>query len=172
MEPTTGSDPGIQLEAPRFVEGRPMRLAGLAGRFTPETMRQIPALWQRFVALLDENAVPAQVGRATYGIGFHCFDGSPMYEYRCAVEVTSYDGLPLELRPLDLPPMRWAVFSHREHVSRLGDSIQAIWSRWFPASGLAADHRPGLPDFLERYGEEFDPVAGLGGMEIWFPVQR
>jgi len=170
MESTAGT--GIALDTPRFVEGRPMRLAGLAGRYTPETMRQIPALWERFAGMLDANAVPGQVGRVTYGVGFHCFDGSPMYEYRCAVEVTSFDGLPGELRPLDVPPLRWAVFTHREHVSRLGESIQAIWTRWFPASGLTADHRRGLPDFLERYAEEFDPTSGMDGMEVWFPVRR
>jgi len=172
MEPTIGTEDGIRLETPRLEEGRAMRLAGLRGRFTPETMRQIPALWERFVAMLDAGAVRTHVGRVTYGVGLHCFDGSPTYEYVCAVEVSSYDGVPGELAQLDVPALRWAVFPHRAHVSQLGDTIEAIWRRGLAASDLVTEGRPGLPDFLERYGEEFDPMAGLGGMEVWFPVRR
>ncbi len=171
METTAGST-GLVLEAPRLVEGKPMRLAGLSGRYTPETMREIPALWQRFAAMLDSGVIGGQGGHVAYGMGFHCFDGSPSYEYRCAVEVPSFDGLPPELKHLDLPAIRWAVFTHREHVSRLGEAIEAIWRRGLSASGLVADHRPGHPDFLERYGEGFDPQSGLGDLEVWFPVRR
>jgi AraC family transcriptional regulator len=172
MDPTTGRAEPVVLQPPRFVETQPMRLAGLSGHFTPATMREIPRLWQRFGPMLDRNEVPTQVGRTTYGIGFHCFDGSPTFEYQCAVEVTGWDGLPIELRHLELPAMRWAVFEHRGHVSGLGETIEAIHQRWLPTSGLAADHRPGLPDFLERYGERFDPVSGLGDLEVWYPVRR
>jgi AraC family transcriptional regulator len=172
MDANTGSAAGPAIETPRLVEGRPMRLAGLKGRFTPETMREIPALWQRFVPMLETGAIATQMGRATWGMGFHCFDGSPSYEYRCAVEVTGYDGLPLELTHLDLPALRWAIFPHRAHVSQLGDMINAIWRRGLSAFDLVADHRPGLPEFLERYGEGFDPGTGLGDLEVWFPVRR
>ncbi len=59
------------------------------------------------------------------------------------------------------------MFSHREHVSTIRRTINTIWSKWLPESGeQAAD----AADF-ERYGEEFDPWTGTGGLEIWIPIE-
>jgi predicted transcriptional regulator YdeE len=27
------------------------------------------------------------------------------------------------------------------------------------------------PDFFERYTEQFDPRTGMGGLELWVPIQ-
>ena len=170
MDPNAGSPTPIVLTPPRFVEGRPMRLAGLGGRFTPATMREIVELWSRFAGMLRRDELPGRTGSADWGVGLHCFDGSPSFEYVCATEVTVRAAVPPALRTLEVPALRWAVFAHAEHVSRLGERIEAIHRTWMPGSGLAADHRPGLPDFLERYGEEFDPETGFGGLEVWYPV--
>jgi AraC family transcriptional regulator len=29
-----------------------------------------------------------------------------------------------------------------------------------------------MPDFFERYGEEFDPQTGMGGIEVWIPIKE
>jgi AraC family transcriptional regulator len=61
----------------------------------------------------------------------------------------------------------YAVFSHSEHVSTIRSTWTTIWNAWWPSSGHElAD----APDF-ERYGEEFDPRTGLGGLEIWVPIK-
>jgi AraC family transcriptional regulator len=49
--------------------------------------------------------------------------------------------------------------------------MDAIWA-WFPTSGLEHVQTPGAPAFFERYGEEFDPQSGMGGIEVWVPVKR
>lgn len=46
---------------PRFEKGRFLLIAGLGGRFTPETTQRIPELWERFIPHLGK--VPGQVGR-------------------------------------------------------------------------------------------------------------
>jgi AraC family transcriptional regulator len=171
MDPNAGSPTPIALAAPRLVEGRSMRLACLGGTFTPATMRGIVELWNRFGGMLRRDEIPGRVGIADWGLGFHCFDGSPSFEYLCATEVAE-DAAPPGLRIVEVPALRWAVFAHAEHVSRLGEAIEAIHQRWMPGSGMAADRRPGAPDFLERYGEEFDPETGFGGLEVWYPVRQ
>ena len=40
--------PAAQLELPRVEAGKPLPIAGLSERHTPEAMRGIPAQWQRF----------------------------------------------------------------------------------------------------------------------------
>jgi AraC family transcriptional regulator len=69
-----------------------------------------------------------------------------------------------------VPALRYAVFTHRAHVSRLGETVNAIHRTWSPASGHTAAHGAGLPDFLERYGEGFDPATGTGDLEVWYPI--
>jgi AraC family transcriptional regulator len=59
------------------------------------------------------------------------------------------------------------VFRHRDHVSSIRRTVNTIWNKWLPESGHEiAD----APDF-ERYGEEFDPRTGNGGLEIWIPLK-
>ncbi len=42
-----------------------------------------------------------------------------------------------------------------------------IWNKWLPESG----HQVAEAPEFERYGEEFDPRTGTGGLEIWIPIQ-
>src|SRR5580700_7495018 len=38
--------PIVKLESPRFEDSRPLRIAGLAGRYTASTLDDLPALWK------------------------------------------------------------------------------------------------------------------------------
>lgn len=49
----------------------------------------------------------------------------------------------------------------------LADTIDSIWTKWMPTSGLQASDAP----CIERYTAAFDPVEGRGGIEIWIPVR-
>jgi len=42
-----------------------------------------------------------------------------------------------------------------------------IWNKWLPESG----HQVAEAPEFERYGEEFDPRTGTGGLEIWIPIK-
>jgi AraC family transcriptional regulator len=66
-----------------------------------------------------------------------------------------------------IPAQRYAVFSHRDHVSRIRAAFYTIWNRWLPASN---HEHADAPDF-ERYDERFDPRTGTGTVEIWLPVR-
>jgi len=87
-------------------------------------------------------------------------------EYMCAVEVASFDGLPKELGRMRVPAARYAVFLHADNVSTVRTTWDQILSQWLPSSGMRSAN---TPDF-EVYDERFDPVTGLGGVEIWVSV--
>jgi hypothetical protein len=71
----------------------------------------------------------------------------------------------------NIPAQKYAVFSHREHVSKMYQTLDAI-DKWFPGSGLeVASETAQAPTFFERYSEEFDPRTGMGGMEVWVPIK-
>jgi AraC family transcriptional regulator len=86
----------------------------------------------------------------------------------CAVEVGGPSALPNGLSSLHVPVRKYAIFSHRGHIAGIRGTMSAIWSQWLPQSGHKALEGP----TLERYGPEFNPMTGMGGLEIWVPIQE
>jgi AraC family transcriptional regulator len=64
------------------------------------------------------------------------------------------------------------VFPHHEHVSKISNTVDAIWRGWLPTSGYAPiQANSDVPYMFERYGEKFNPETGMGDTEIWIPLQ-
>jgi AraC family transcriptional regulator len=154
------------MEPKRYENTPPMVIAGLAGDFTAATRSQIPALWMRFAPHIGK--VKDEVGKAAYGVVTDMMSGKNAMHYLSGVEVKGAADLPPDFESVSIPAQRYAVFSHDGHVSRLSETIGAIGRDWWPKSGLTHAE---APDLIERYGEEFDPATGLGGMEIWIPIK-
>ena len=152
------------LQPPRFENGRPLLVAGLGERYSCESSKAIPSQWQRFGPHIGN--IPGQIGRTAYGVRCNS-DDEGNFDYISGVEVSDFSELPPNFSRVRIPEQRYAVFSHRDHVSTIRRTINTIWSKWLPESAHeAAD----APDF-ERYGEEFDPRTGTGGVEIWIPIK-
>jgi AraC family transcriptional regulator len=81
--------------------------------------------------------------------------------------VAAFSDLPAEFARLRIPAQRYAIFTHREHVSTMRDVSMAIWTKWLPESGFKAVDSP----YLEYYGEELDGRTGMGGYQIWIPIK-
>lgn len=152
------------LEAPRFENSRAFLIAGLGERYSCETSAAIPMQWQRFGPYIGN--IPGETGDIAYGV---CVNGDDVgnFDYIAGVEVSNFSDLPRELFRVRVPAQKYAVFAHREHISAIRRTVNTIWNKWLPASGHeVAD----APEF-ERYGREFDPRSGDGGLEIWIPVR-
>lgn len=157
------TDMNVTLEEPRVERGPLLLLAGFAERFTFENVQRIPLLWQRFGPHVGH--VPGEVGAHAYGVRYNADDGG--FDYLAAVEVSTLDALPPEFQHLRVPEQTYAVFAHRDHVSTIRATMHAIWSSWLPQSGR---HVVDAPDF-ERYGPDFDTIAGTGTIEMWIPIE-
>jgi AraC family transcriptional regulator len=152
------------LEPPRFVDGKTLLVAGAAERYTCDSSSAIPAQWQRFMPQL--GSVPGQIDTSAYGVRYNG-DDDGNFDYLCGVEVADFSRLPASTGRVRVPAHRYAVFRHREHVSTIRRTHNTIWSDWLPRSGFQAADAPSF----ERYGEEFDGETGLGGVEIWLPIE-
>ena len=155
----------VRTTAPpvRFEKGQVLLIAGIVDRYSCETSAGIPSQWQRFMPYIGN--VPGQMGQAAYGVRWNIDDGH--FDYLCGMEVSSFSRLPSQLAHVRIPAQKYAVFAHSEHVSTIRSTWATIWNTWWPSSGHElAD----APDF-ERYGQEFDPHTGLGGLEIWVPIK-
>ena len=156
------------LEKPRIEDGKPLLLAGMRKHYTSESLNEIPALWQRFAPHLGKIA--GQVGNVAYGVVLNPGkDGA--CDYLACVEISGGSELPAEFVSLRIPAQKYAVFVHGKQVSRLRETIQAIWREWLPSSGYRIAHpTPEGLGLIERYGEAFDPRLGMGDVEVWVPI--
>ncbi|HKQ12332.1 MAG TPA: AraC family transcriptional regulator [Steroidobacteraceae bacterium] len=152
------------LAEPRFETRKAFLVAGLSARYDYETCGGgIPAQWQRFAPHLGN--VPGQVGSDAYGVRYNSDDSG--LDYLCGVEVGEFASLPPELSRVRVPANRYAVFTHRGHISAIRSTWATVWNKWLPQSGhQLAD----APDF-ERYDARFDARSGNGEVEIWVPLK-
>jgi AraC family transcriptional regulator len=109
--------PIVKLESPRFEDRGPLLIAGLAGRYTADTLDDLPALWKRFSVHIGR--IPGQIGRVAYGVCSDMFDGMGRFDYLSGVEVSESSALPEQFRPVQTPGQRYVIFPHREGVSKL-----------------------------------------------------
>lgn len=152
------------MNQPRLVSRDEILLFGLARHCPAAGDPQIPSQWNRFLPYIGH--IDRQVGNVAYGVIYNS-DDSGSYDYLCGVEVSEFPHQPAELTRLRIPPQKYAIFEHRDHVAAVADTWKAIWERGLPEAGLKAAPGPAF----ERYGENFDPRTGLGGLEIWVPVK-
>jgi len=170
MEPIMlDSTPRADLPPPRLEDGRPLLIAGVLQHYDCEDGGSgIPSQWRRLVPHLGH--IPGQVGgdlqQVSYGVCANS-DDHGNFDYLAGVEVTEFSDLPDGFAALRIPTQRYAVFRHAEHISQIRTTMRAIWTLWLPASAYEAADAP----LFERYGSEFDPRSGEGGLEIWLPVK-
>jgi AraC family transcriptional regulator len=152
------------LQAPRFETSKPLLIAGISERYNHENGAGIPGQWQRFQQSVDN--IPGRIGHVAYGV---CCNGDDAgnFDYIAGVEVADFSDLPREFSSVRIPEQRYAVFTHREHISTIRRTINTIWNHWLPASGFKVADAPNF----ERYDDKFDPLTGNGGLEIWVPVR-
>ncbi|VVO82357.1 hypothetical protein PS838_01875 [Pseudomonas fluorescens] len=155
---------GVETVKPRFEHGHFLLIAGLGGRFTSQTAKAIPDLWEKFIPEIGK--IPGQKSEVTYGICCNP-DGKGGFEYIAGVEISKLDDLPDKYRWVEVQPQHYAVFEHKGALDTLPQTFQYIWKTWLPQSGYqAAD----APEF-ERYSEDFNPKLNTGVLEIWLPLK-
>ncbi|TGK09099.1 AraC family transcriptional regulator [Leptospira fletcheri] len=155
----------VALDPPRFETLNPRIMVGILERYDCQSPGGIPNQWQKFSPYLGN--IPGQIGEDAYGVCYN-FDEEGNFDYLSAVEVAEGHSLPSGLVRLKLPTQRYAVFSHKGHIAGIRSTISAIWNKWFPESGTKPVNAPNF----EKYGKEFNPATGEGGLEIWMPVEK
>jgi AraC family transcriptional regulator len=156
----------IDLAPPRIVDSRPLLIAGLAERHRFNAPEGVPTQWARFNPYLGSIATANP--EAAYGVATSMFSGGDSFLMLTGLEVRDVSDLQPELTALRLPAQRYAMFTHRGHISAIRTTIHTMINRWLPESGMELS---GNPDLIERYGMEFDPESGMGEVGIWLPVK-
>jgi AraC family transcriptional regulator len=160
---STNASKTTPIAPARVVRSDALLIFGLGERYV-KSNAGIPSQWDRFVPYL--GTIPGQIGHVTYGVICNT-DEAGSIDYICGVQVREFPDQPAEFTRLRIPPQTYAVFEHRDHVSSLQSSWQAIWNDGLSSAGREATDGPAF----ERYDERFDGRTGLGGFEIWIPIR-
>lgn len=151
------------LAPPKVKQGGALLIFGISQRYRCEEKAGIPAQWMKFVPYLGN--IPGQVGHTAYGAIYNT-DDSGGFDYLCGVEVKEFPSQPAEFTRLRVPPQKYAVFEHKDHIFTIASTFAAIWNRGLTDAGFRAADGPAL----EVYGPQFDGRTGMGGLEIWVPI--
>jgi AraC family transcriptional regulator len=152
------------IAPPRVTRSGALLIFGLGERYV-RSNAGIPSQWDRFVPYL--GTIPGQIGNVTYGVICNT-DEAGSIDYITGVQVREFPEHPAEFTRLRIPPQTYAVFEHRDHVSSINSTWQAIWNDGLSTAGHEATDGPAF----ERYDERFDGRTGLGGFEIWVPIRQ
>ena len=150
------------IEPTEFREIGPLLIAGLKEHYTPDTMNRIPTQWERFRPYMGK--IQGRVDQKTYGVCYNVSEGE--FDYLTGVEVDDAAGLSGDLNSIQIAPQRYAVFVHREHISKIKDTIEAIGKEWLPTAPYEPTETPA---FFERY-ENYNPETGTGDIQICVPI--
>jgi len=157
----------ITLAPPVVTARQAQRLAGLTQRYNFTTRDAIPQQWQRFDPYFTE-LLPYTAG-LSFGICSAYDESDGGFDYFCAVPLPkSVDAIP-GLTEMTLPAGRYVSFKHEGHISGIRNTCAAVYETGMPALGEEPDTR--WFSILEYYGADFDPITGMGTVEVWLKLQ-
>jgi len=162
LDMTMGRPASLAPPALRVLEDR--TFASLNARFSLAGMRDIPALWRRFMEFYPR--IQEKLDPAPWAV-VSAPDDHGVFDYACAVVVPPKSPLPRGLDRTCVGAHRYAVFTHANHVSLIRGTYEEIWNSALASSGWTLADRP----VLESHRTGFDARTGEGGLEIWVPVQ-
>lgn len=151
-----------QLHA-AFEKGGTLHLAGIVKPYTFAGRGDIPNQWREFGPRLARLGAQGPA----YGVVFDAGrdDG---FDYMTAVEIDSAAPVPEGFKTRDVDAARYAVFHHAGNVASLNATLEAVHRDHAPS--FAHWHVEGV-HLIERYGENFDPSTGEGGIDVMLPLK-
>jgi AraC family transcriptional regulator len=154
---------------PRIENIQPRKLVGI--RQEMSLAEDLTAqLWRSFMPRRHEvknrasnEYISMQVYSSTAG---QIFSPTTVFEKWAAVEVVSYDSVPLSMENYSLPGGQYAVFVHKGPASAAPGTMQHIFGSWLPGSEYELDNR----EHFDVLPEGYDPLDEQAQEEIWIPI--
>jgi AraC family transcriptional regulator len=150
------------LMALKIVERSAFTVVGMEIVTSPMSV-DIPALWPKLVARLDEIQ-DAREPKVSYGVMWHA-ESMGVLHYMAGVSVAKPGRVPSGMTLLTLPAAKYASF--RFPLSGLAQGFGEIFNRLLPSSGCVQAPGP----YFERYDEAFDPGNSDSMVEICLPIR-
>lgn len=143
---------------PRFETlASPLHVRGLRHELDLENEAELVSLWVELAASITEDV-------EVYGVGLPAPDAR--YVYLAGLVATQpWPFAPPPQQTVEVPPGRYAVFTHTGALELLGATVDFIWATWLPRSGFIKSSRPDLERFSLR-----QLANGAAEMQLWVSV--
>ncbi|CKG33124.1 AraC family transcriptional regulator [Streptococcus pneumoniae] len=170
---------GIQMEY-RIVNKQEFLVAGYELKTTSKegkNHQDIPAFWQEYLQKDLGTTIPNRKDTSQWVELGLCTDfnlETGDFTYIIGMEVTDFENVPNEIAKRTFPAATYAVFTtpkvpHKEMVSSIHQTWNAVFSEWFPHSGY---EHCGVTEF-ELYDERcHEDKSEFAQVELWIPVKK
>jgi AraC family transcriptional regulator len=150
---------------PVIREMGPLRVVGFK-LITDMQTNEIPKLWERFWSHPNRPQEFEVVVGLCYGCGdADCPQGA--FKYMAGVVLDTDHPLPEGLEERIVPAAKYAVFTHHGPLSQYGATIEAMYQKWIPESGIKL--LPG--DHVEWYDCRFKGEEPDSEIDICMPIE-
>jgi len=159
-------DGGISME-PKIIEKNKFMVVGMK-YYGSNNNNEIPELWKRFRPRMDEikNAANGNVAMGVCEFVDNLTDESKFTYFAC-LEVSSLEDIPRGMEGFTVEKNKYAVFTHKGSVDRLGDTYEYIYGSWLPKS----EYEPAKSHDFEYYDERFNPGDENSELDIYIPIK-
>lgn len=155
---------------PTIVQLKVKNLVGMCLKISLAAYK-INDLWRAFLA--RRNEINNTISQDLFSIAcykadhFTNFSMNNEFDRWAAVELSDYDNIPIEMKPIKIPEGLYAVFNYKG-LSSDPSIFQYIYTQWLPASEYVLDHRP----HFEILGEKYKNNDPNSEESIWIPIKK
>jgi AraC family transcriptional regulator len=88
------------------------------------------------------------------------------FSYTAGVEVSDFNSIPEGMVGKTVPAAKYAVFTHKGSLDKLGTTYDYIFQTWIKDSGYQI-----TGPMFEYYDERFNPTSENSALDIYVPVK-
>lgn len=122
---------------------------------------EITKVWEVFNE--REKEIDTPFNEASYGLSYDMkADGS--FRYMAGMKVETIKAIPKGMKVMAIQGGKFAVFTFKDEVSKMGAFFNDIYTKFLPELNLAPDHRI----WFEYYDERF---CKNGECDIYVPIK-
>ena len=156
--------PTFQILQPKMLVGKRLTMSFINNR-TPELWKSFMPLRNTVLNVVDSDRYSLQIYPSNF---FELFNPATEFEKWAAVEVTSLDSVPDDMKTLIVPGGLYAVFHYNGNPSNGDKVFKEIFTELLPLSGYRLDNRP----HFEVLGEKYQNGSDESEEEIWIPIKK
>ncbi|MCG8499864.1 MAG: GyrI-like domain-containing protein [Firmicutes bacterium] len=154
---------------PKLVEKQAFKVVGMRGTFTLQK-NCIGDLWAQFNPRIAEIKTIVNPN-VSFGICECTGEGEANEEsefnYVAGVETDSAEDVPEGMITKTVPAAKYAVFTHKGSVDKMGETYNYIYGTWFPQSGYKRAEACDLEVYSERFTGPYDEGSEI---DICVPI--
>ena len=158
---------------PQIIDKPAFEIIGFETRFihalSPDcnTGKAIGGVWDKLIPQL--NGIANRAGEASYGVITDLSESERTHPdellYIAGAPVTSTEFVPDGMKVRPIPACKYAVFTHRGPVEKIGELCFQIYREWLPGSEF---EHAGIAD-VEIYDHRFN-CEGDSEMDYWVSI--